>query len=1115
MPRIAFAMLATWLALQAQAQVPGGPALAAPESRRSAPADFSPEGLARRVEAIRLDVEAALGEPIGVEVGVVPAARADIERLYFEELVIQRCEIKGGPRGKALREEVSGLASLLANATFAKVGLADGVIRIVPDNFRDRARSHPGEDEGAVLGQDLLDVVLAHEMVHVFQHRRIHLDRFVAPCATSDELACRGAVMEGHADFVARKYAAKRSLSAAFDLYRRLQDTPPSVRDAVERKVAEMASAFFQFQYVEGERFVTAVSGELGAEAALHRIFDTPPRSLREVSKPEEYLRPSASRPDLAAISERMREIAAGRGWKATVTGFPALALKQLFAPLGPKAVTELSAAFLDGKVLARTVSKGRKESTIESVVVMATDSEESAKKLFDAHVELIKKKDEIVRSGEMPSIELLSSEMQILPWGRTPGAWFRKTLFAQNADVAVSGLFVADGRLLWDYEVVLSKVREGSASRPEPASRPADESRPAEPLPGSREALIAFLEPMMRAAESVPAARVVEKPTESRPSQPLVRVTGTVRIVDAKGGNFMLRLWDVGPRRDAILIEGKDGVFEANLPAGRCRIGRVVTDGEDHDELVGNSLTIAEGEPVEIELTEAEATTITIVDAATRKPIPGARVHRLTLSRTYTRYWGVSNLPSFDLLEGPPLVADAGGRARLPRKLDRFENRRVYAEADGHAWQEVKVGRDSRAGIEVELEPAGSLALHVDGWKRLGVCSLRMVQIDGPDDLEVMTAALESAAVESRAASRPSDRLVRMATAPKRGATLPEPDARGRVQVSGLEPGTWLVAIQAGRTSGQSNSLIAAKLVKIEAGAETQAELVAPPIPAAVPLRCRIAVPKGWVGSANWEVVLAGDDELTSGLDEAFDLTGDESRIELRVPRVTPGRYRVRIAGAGWEAPIEVGPGAAEIDLALPEPWRLSVRVEGEGASRAPKDATVRWTRVEGAAAESRTADSSDDFDSVPATPGRDADEFIIQAASGRIRVESVAPGHARGVRWFDARPGAKEEARIRLARGGDLEISITTAEKFAAAKLKLVPIGIEGAAPVEHFFHDKAHTFKNLLPGDYLVSAADEAMNKVFRVKPAEQRVTIRAGETTKAAVSVEFRSPGDDEK
>ena len=1026
MLRAGIALLTAVLTLPARAQLPETQGSPRPETRPSAPADFSPAGLARRVEALRADVEAALGDSFGGPIVVRVASPFEVERLFFEELTIQQSAIKGGPRGGALRRQVAETARILATATFAKVDATAAAIHVIPASFRHYADLYSTEDPDEVLGQDLLDVVLAHEMTHVFQHRKSVFTRFLAPRATSDELICRGAVLEGHADFIARKVAARRGLTSAFDLYRRLQETVPTLQSAGERTMSQLVIAFFKFQYVEGERFVAGVSAELGEKAARERLFAEPPRSQREVARPSEYLRPKAGRPDLAAIAERVREITKARGWKASVTGLPSGAFKQLLAPLGPKAVDEAMSAFVEGKALARTTSKGRAESTIEALLILTADSPESAEKLLEAQVALLAKKDEMARSGAFGSVELVSSDLQRLPWGR-PAVWFSKSLFLKGCDVTTSGLIVASGELMWDLEVIVSKMREGAT--PGPASRsesgPAPESRPDPPL-GSRESLVEFLKPLLEVPESVPARRMAAvEPTESRPSERVVRVAGTVRVGEIPPKAVTVRLWDVGEAHAVVELRGTGAKFEGDVPAGPCRIGRIVADGHDHDELVGDVLEIKDGEPVELELDAPDVIPVVVRDAISGEVVPGARVHRVKPG--YSRFRGLPVLPSFDLLEGPVIVADAAARAEVPRKLARFRDDRLYVEADGHAWKEVELPKRAPSeGIEVELQRAGSLAVRVPRWSRLGPCSLRMARLDD-EDIASLRAAIEAAASRGASASRPSDGLVRLMRVPKR-ATLPEPDRDGRVAVSGLEAGAWAVMIERGKKSAsairsllgspgeEGSALLAARIVTISSGAEAAVEIDAPPIADAVPFRCRIAIPKGWLATETWQATLAGDDDLAAGFDETFPLSGDEQSVELRVARLTPGRYRVRLEGAGWEAPVEVAPPAGDVTIELPAPWLLTARVESAATSRPVANTDVEWWPVPSGRASDRLGDDAPEHETIPAV--RMAESFKITAASRRVRVRFSAPGYASATRFFDTKPGGSEEVVIRLEK-------------------------------------------------------------------------------------------------
>jgi hypothetical protein len=404
----------------------------------------------------------------------------------------------------------------------------------------------------------------------------------------------------------------------------------------------------------------------------------------------------------------------------------------------------------------------------------------------------------------------------------------------------------------------------------------------------------------------------------------------------------------------------------------------------------------------------------IVVRDAMTGEVVPGARIHRLRPG--HSRFAAKPPLPLFEFLEGPEIVADARGRAEVPRKAGRFRDDCLYVEADGRAWKEVEVpNRVSREGIEVELQKAGSVAIRVPRWSRLGLCSLRMARLD--DDDGAVGKAIEAAAVRAASASRPSDGFVRLKRALDR-STLPEPDRDGRLVLTGLEPGLWAVMVEPGKKSDEGKTLLAARVLRISAGSESAVELDVPAVPDAVSFRCRISIPKGWLGTESWLAFLAGDDDLTAGFDEMVPLSGDDRAVELRVARLTPGRYRVRLAGPGWEVPVEVAPPAGDVLLDLPAPWSLTARVESAATSRPVAKAEVQWWSAPAGNASIRGDDEFPDYKATRAI--RMAEGFKITSASTRVRVRFSAPGYASATRFFDTKPGASEAVLIKLEKDG-----------------------------------------------------------------------------------------------
>jgi hypothetical protein len=150
--------------------------------------------------------------------------------------------------------------------------------------------SEPGHPDG------LLDVVVAHELTHVWQDQRFGVFREERKAATSEAELAASAVLEGSAEFVAREVARR---TGHLDAFGRLE--------ARRAKEDEHTRSPILWPYAEGLRFVDVVRSGPGPVATWERLFAEPPRTVWEVEHPSAWLRSDSPQgPDLDGWAERL-----------------------------------------------------------------------------------------------------------------------------------------------------------------------------------------------------------------------------------------------------------------------------------------------------------------------------------------------------------------------------------------------------------------------------------------------------------------------------------------------------------------------------------------------------------------------------------------------------------------------------------------------------------------------------------------------------------------------------------------------------------------------------------------------------------------------------------------
>src|SRR5207244_554689 len=86
------------------------------------------------------------------------------------------------------------------------------------------------------------------------------------------------AVVEGHAQFVAERVAARWKISAAFERFTKSITALPKIEDDDQRRLSEALVTEIAFGYVQGHSFIRAVHAARGLEG-VDAVLREPPSS--------------------------------------------------------------------------------------------------------------------------------------------------------------------------------------------------------------------------------------------------------------------------------------------------------------------------------------------------------------------------------------------------------------------------------------------------------------------------------------------------------------------------------------------------------------------------------------------------------------------------------------------------------------------------------------------------------------------------------------------------------------------------------------------------------------------------------------------------------------------
>lgn len=418
------------------------PVALADESASSIAATES--ALAARFAPLREALEAELGAPFDPAPRFVPASRGDLARLIAGESASFLGGLERPPaEGEALTALCEQQGRAIAGFCLGKLHLTEGHVLVQGEAFKTIARLAP--EFAAISDPACLDVILIHEAVHVWQDRRYGVRAVIGQPRTEEELRARQCVIEGHAQVITRRVAERLGLGEAFEAFVRANSQVPStVTEPVARQLAEVVTSVLSLQYVEGERFVRATMDALGEEAALERLFTSPPRSLGEVSRPGDYLSPpETDGVDLTAAARAVGEHLPP-GWAQQVVAIPAATMRSGLALAGDAASAWLDEGFREAVCVVAS-DPGAPGRQLSIALIRCRDA--AAATAFLALEEAVaRKKDELLSdpAGEYVITESLYDQVPLDD--ERSGLFMTKSLKTAIGPVGVRTLVVGHG---------------------------------------------------------------------------------------------------------------------------------------------------------------------------------------------------------------------------------------------------------------------------------------------------------------------------------------------------------------------------------------------------------------------------------------------------------------------------------------------------------------------------------------------------------------------------------------------------------------------------------------------------------------------------------------------
>jgi len=407
-----------------------------------------------RLPELAAEARQAVGEATGVDLEdlpVVAVGTEDVARSLASNLGVDSPLIEE----PALEEDQRSTGGLegIARALMGIYDIEREEVRVCRENLLWLADLL---EEPGLLREDVLYAVLAHECAHAAADRRFGLQGFVSSREGRDAQRGANAVLEGHAQRVARRVCAAAGREAGFELMTRAMGMIPETGDASQELVARIMAEAFASAYRDGEAFLDAVVAARGEEEGLAVAFADPPAGQTLLEHPEWYLDP-ASRPapayDLDAGLAVLEEYFAEEIPEFTHAEIGRGELLVAASPLGEE---EAGKAADLVETAQAVVGMPDPDSQVMAVLLVCQD-EAAARAFLDYEERIGRAKDEQMARG---MIRIEEARYEDLPGTPRPGFLMYKTVNAAGTTVEVVVLCQVRGELLLELTLVGMEVQ-------------------------------------------------------------------------------------------------------------------------------------------------------------------------------------------------------------------------------------------------------------------------------------------------------------------------------------------------------------------------------------------------------------------------------------------------------------------------------------------------------------------------------------------------------------------------------------------------------------------------------------------------------------------------------
>ncbi|MBN1417331.1 MAG: sulfatase-like hydrolase/transferase, partial [Planctomycetes bacterium] len=369
------------------------------------------------------------------------STKREIAEILTEELTAQARTQIDDPQ--AARRQARLSARVLTEGILAKYATVEGIILVSPDTFVHLASliAEPG-----LVSEQALCATLAHECVHAFDAKRYDWPERLTKLKGFEAIQAYSAVLEGHAQRVARAACARGGWKEGFETFTRSIGKLPEEGDEATRLIARIIATTIASQYYDGERFIEAIERK-GGEEAIARAFREPPPDMETIFHPEWFLDP-ASRPAVAYTVEAGLDAFASRFdekiWMAQRVTATRPQLEAVLSLLPSEDLARILDHMERNRLIVLVPKDAPQSKMVTAGIYIFSSAEESA--FYIAAAERLSRiKDEKMKDGV---IRIVSSKHTPLRSPGWQGLVLEKTVEAGGLSFGVSSLVASRGAL-------------------------------------------------------------------------------------------------------------------------------------------------------------------------------------------------------------------------------------------------------------------------------------------------------------------------------------------------------------------------------------------------------------------------------------------------------------------------------------------------------------------------------------------------------------------------------------------------------------------------------------------------------------------------------------------